>query len=122
LHDHGITYDDIAKFCLEGTSLTTVLGLVTLLIPYIASEKQFGNEAAFCLDYIIASTQYEAFLGLMADFRSMQEYEFDEDDTAGYSCFRYGYPLTNNFAVTLTCIPSSWPERQDEPESQGESQ
>jgi hypothetical protein len=52
------------------------------------AEKQFGNEAAFCLDYIIASTQYEAFLGLMADFRSMQEYEFDEDESTGYSCFR----------------------------------
>jgi hypothetical protein len=58
------------------------------LIPYIATEKLFGNEAAFCLDYIIATTQYEAFLALMADFRSMQEYEFDDDST-GYSCFRY---------------------------------
>ena len=56
---------------------------------YTNAEKEFGNEAAFCLDYIIASTQYEAFLGLMADFRSMQEYEFDEDENTGYSCFRY---------------------------------
>lgn len=73
---------------MEGTRISDAQCLAKSFHVFLA-EKELGNEAAFCLDYIIASTQYEAFVSLMSDFRSMKEYQFDENENAGYSCFRW---------------------------------
>lgn len=57
------------------------------------AERGDGNNPNYCLDYIIASTQYDAFIKMMLDMRDMTEYLFDEDDFAGYSCLGCLEPL-----------------------------
>ncbi len=56
------------------------------LLWYSFAEKGEGNRTNYCLDYIIASTQYDAFIQMMTDFMAMNDYLFDEDDFVGYSC------------------------------------
>ena len=52
----------------------------------VFAERGDGNTPNYCLDYIIASTEFDSFLQMMTDMHNMSQYLFDTDDFAGYSC------------------------------------
>ena len=42
-----------------------------------------GDASHTCIEYLLASTEYLAFLQLMLDFQGLSSYEIDEDDPLG---------------------------------------
>jgi len=60
LAKNQVTHEDIINICME--------------------EKLEGNASSYCLDYIIASTEYEAFIQMMNDFNAMCTFDVGDDE------------------------------------------
>ena len=64
------THQDIAQLCQQ--------------------ERESGNQTSYCLEYLLASTEYDAFVQMMCDFYGVKGFEVDGDDFAGLDCLGFG--------------------------------
>lgn len=49
----------------------------------LAAAQHADRSVNTCVDYLLASTEYDAFIGLMADFNGMSQWDVEADDAYG---------------------------------------
>mmetsp|Transcript_31810 Transcript_31810/g.75583 ORF Transcript_31810/g.75583 Transcript_31810/m.75583 type:complete len:208 (-) Transcript_31810:115-738(-) len=68
LNKYNISQEDIVNLCMQ---------------------ERDTNQVNFALDYIIASTEYEAFIKVMEDLRAMEQFSLDDVNEAGLGAYSF---------------------------------
>ena len=53
-------------------------------------ERESGNHTSYCLEYLLASTEYDAFVQMMYDFHGIKEFHVDGSEFEGLECLGFG--------------------------------